>query len=329
MWDRWGAIHMLKPVLDGDPDAFLTSGDDEQLQRAWAKEQGLPEQLSLDEILLCQIEAHRTEVFYNLDPMRYGDDFLARLPGCVKRTVAWRAAPSKGGKFLRHDILVNNFPVLLQEYRDQGVRAEYFTPAYDPVMDEYAANADRPIDVIFVGGYSRHHTARSRMIEAVARLYPRFNIALHFDRSRVTMLADSPLGLVWPLRKHRRPAAVRHCAKGPLFGRELYAAYSKAKIVVNGAVDLKWTTRHRGNMRCWEALGCGAGMLTDAGIYPEGMTDGVTMVTYSDETEILGAIKTLLGQPARLQEIRSAGHKMIRSHYSKERQWTRFQEIVA
>src|SRR5690348_16671898 len=36
--DRFGALHFLQPVLDGEPDAFFTNGDDEILQRLWAAE---------------------------------------------------------------------------------------------------------------------------------------------------------------------------------------------------------------------------------------------------------------------------------------------------
>ncbi len=92
----YGGIHLLAPVLKGDDTAFFTYGDDEALQRTWAREMGMSTKMELADILLAQIELHRTEVFYNLDPMRYGSDFVRRLPECVKKTVAWRAAPSPG-----------------------------------------------------------------------------------------------------------------------------------------------------------------------------------------------------------------------------------------
>ena len=91
--DRYGASHILLPVDHRDPDAFFTNWDDEKLQRSWAREAGLGDKLSLEVILLAQIENHRAEVFYTIDPVRLGNTFLKRLPGCVKRTVAWRAAP--------------------------------------------------------------------------------------------------------------------------------------------------------------------------------------------------------------------------------------------
>src|ERR1035441_1961320 len=92
--DRFGALHFLQPVLDGNADAFFTNGDDDILQRQWARENGLRAETSLEDILLAQIEHHGTEVFDNLDPLRSPSPFVRRLPGCVKKTLCWRAAPS-------------------------------------------------------------------------------------------------------------------------------------------------------------------------------------------------------------------------------------------
>src|SRR4051812_8747918 len=69
--DRFGALHFLQPVLDESPDAFFTNGDDLTLQKYWARENGMPLSSTLEDILVAQIEHHRTEVFYNLDPIRY------------------------------------------------------------------------------------------------------------------------------------------------------------------------------------------------------------------------------------------------------------------
>src|SRR5690242_13553709 len=95
----------------------------------------------------------RTDVLYNIDPMRFGSAFLRRLPGSVKTSIAWRAAPSQGIDLGAYSLVVCNFPGILKRYADEGLRAAYFFPAHDPEMDPYAANQNRPIDVLFVGGY--------------------------------------------------------------------------------------------------------------------------------------------------------------------------------
>lgn len=324
--DRYGTLHFLKPVLDRAQDAFFTNGDDEVAQRAWARENGLQKQVDLDEILLAQIESHRTEVLYNLDPVRYGSAFLQRLPGSVKRTIAWRAAPSGRADFGAYDLLVCNFPSLLEDYRAKGWRADYFFPAHDPEMEAYAANDDRPIDILFVGGYSRHHSNRVALLEAVARMRETHSVVYHLERSRLTTLAETPLGWVGPMARHRRPAEIRAVCRPAIFGRELYAALSRAKIVLNGAVDM--AGRDRGNMRCWEATGCGAMLVSDEGDYPAGFENKVNMRNYSSSEDAVAIIKNAFAEPEKLKRIVSAGNLMVKQRYSKERQWDAFQALL-
>jgi glycosyl transferase family 1 len=324
--DRFGASHLLKPVLEREPMAFFTNGDDEVLQRLWASEHGLPDPISLEEILLAQLEEHQTEIFYNIDPMRYGSDFVKKLPGCVKTTIAWRAAPSPGADFSAYDAVVCNFPSIIRQYRARGWRAEYFSPAYDPEMDSYAANTDRPTDVLFVGTYSRHHLRRARMLDSVASLRHRFDVVFCLDRSRLTRLAESPIVRVLPLNSRRRPPDTSAVTHGPVFGRDLYARMASAKIVLNGAVDMAGVDR--GNMRCFEATGCGALMVSDKGDYPPGFVDHETMMLYETESEAVAVIEDALADPARSRRIAAQAHQMIGTHYSKTTQWKDFTALL-
>ena len=323
--DRYNALHYLLPILNGEPSGFVTNADDEILQRAWAAEKGLPRKSSPSDILLAQIEEHRTEVFYNLDPMRFGSDFIRRLPGTVRHSLAWRAAPSPGADFSAYSRVLNNFPSILDAYRKAGWAVEYFAPGHDPVMDHYAANEDRPIDILFVGGYTRHHRNRARILEGVAELAGQFNICYHLEQSRMTRLAESPLGILPSLAKHRRPDVIRHISAGPIFGLDLYAAIAKAKIVLNGAIDM--AGEDRGNMRCFEAMGAGALLVSDTGRYPEGM-DAETMVTYQSLDDLLPKLKKLIHNTQTSRDLASRGFQMMSRTYSKQRQWLGFQNIV-
>jgi hypothetical protein len=325
--DRFGAAHFLKPVLDGSPEVMFVNADDMTAQKMWARENRLPATADPATILRAQIEAHRTEVFYNLDPISFDGDFAGRLPASVRRSIAWRAAPiPKGVSLWGYDLILNNFPTILQGYRETGLRAEYFAPAHDPVMDGYR-EADRPVDVVFVGGFSRHHKKRTEFLTEIAGLAERRQVRMHLDRSRLTKLASTPLGLAGPLRNHRMPAAIQSVAAAPLFGLDLYKALSRAKIVVNGAIDMAGPDR--GNMRCWEGMGLGCALVSDAGKYPDGMVDGETLRLYKSPAEAVGLVEDLLAAPEALAALAARGREMIRSRYSKERQWTAFQELAA
>jgi Glycosyl transferases group 1 len=323
--DRFNGVHHLKPVIEFDKNCFFTSGDNAVLQGRWAKEAGLSADTPLQDILLAQIEDHRTEVFYNLDPVRLGNAFLKRLPRCVKKTIAWRAAPSGDALFLDHDLIVNNYPSLAARYREQGAKTAYFFPGHDPVMDAFAANVERPIDVLFIGGYSRHHLERAHSLEAVASLADENNVVFNLDVSRATRLAETPLGWAGPLRKLRRPAVIRHITQSPVFGLEMYKQISRAKTVINGKVDISGPDR--GNMRVWETLGCGAALVSDQGLYPSGMNDEKHFFVYTDTENLIANIMELLNDEDARKTRALAGHNMIKTLFSKDEQWKAFQNL--
>jgi Glycosyl transferases group 1 len=326
MEDRFGALHVLQPVLDGAPQAFFTNADDEVLQRLWARENGLPAKTTLVDILLAQIEQHRTEVFYNSDPIRYPSSFVRRLPGSVRTALCWRAVPSRKVDLTGYGAVLGNFPSISDFWRNQGCRAELFYPAYDPAMAEYGTG-DRPIDVLFVGGYSRHHRERAKTLEEVAALAEARNVAFHLDASRLTRLAESSLGRLLPLAKHRRPRVIAEIAQPPVFGRKLYELIGQSKVVLNGAIDI--AGRDRGNMRCFEAMGCGALLVSDAGNYPEGMENGVTIETYASPREAADVVSRCLDDWPRHASIAATGRTALAARYGKSRQWQDFLAIVA
>jgi glycosyl transferase family 1 len=320
--DRFGASHFLEPVLTADESAFFTNADDMVLQKMWAKEAGMVSNSSAEQILLSQIEHHRADVFYNLDPMRFQSDFVRKLPGCVKRSIAWRAAPSPGADFGAYDAVACNFPGILRTYSEKGWRARYFSPAHDPVLDEYASNEQRPIDVLFVGGFSRHHKRRAALLEAIASLSDAHAVVMHLDQSRLARFAMSPIGRLLPLAQHRMPPAVYKVSKPPLFGRDMYTALSRAKIVLNAAIDMAGPDR--GNMRCFEALGAGCVLLTDQGQYPAGMVDGETLVSYGDRDEAVSKTLELIEDSVLTRRISQSGNRMIRTSFSKPHQLRMF-----
>lgn len=324
--DRYGASHILLPVLCSDESAFLTVGNDEAFLQSWAIQEGMRANSDVEDVLLAQIEHHRAEVFYTTDPIRFGNAFLRRLPGCVRRTIAWRAAPSPHLDFFDYDLVISNFPSILADYRSRGARTAPFSPSHDPALDAEASRTDRPVDVLFVGGFSQYHRERALLLERVAALQDRFRIAFHLDGSRLSRLADTPLGLLPPLSRYRRPAAIRRLDRGSAFGRDLYHALGSAKIVLNGAIDM--AGKERGNMRCFEAMGAGCLMVSDDGIYPPGFEAGRNFLAYRTIDEAAGMIEGALRGWNGSGALASAGHDMIASQYSKARQWEAFQALV-
>jgi hypothetical protein len=147
------------------------------------------------------------------------------------------------------------------------------------------------------------------------------------DTSRLSKLAESFIGRLLPLQKHRSPRSIAAIAKAPVFGRDLYALLGQSKIVLNGAIDMAGPDR--GNMRCFEAFGCGALLLSDEGNYPDGMRNGETMLTYDGEESCLAQIERSLNGWDSVRGIADTGRKQIGEAYSKARQWSLFEAVVA
>jgi spore maturation protein CgeB len=82
-------------------------------------------------------------------------------------------------------------------------------------------------------------------------------------------------------------------------------------------------------MRCFEAMGCGALLLSDDGIYPEGMKDGDTMFTYKSPDQAAELALRILAKKIDGSIVAARGRKMVGDRYNKTLQWERFVEIIS
>lgn len=323
---RFLAPQILLPAFDGDPNFRFTVANDAVLQRQWAREKGLKTS-NPKEILRAQIEDHRTEVLYSLDPNTYDSSFLHSLPGCVKATVCWLASPINSADFSAYHLRLCNFPVFLQKWQSQGLRSFWFSPSHDPAMSHYGGSKARPIDICFVGQYSRLHTTRNRLLEFLSQLSDRFLISFRLMCPKWKRLSYRRfLNRVF-LPVPNLPKCLRAVSGPPVFGTEMYELFSQSKLVINAAIDL--AENYRGNMRCFEALGCGCAMLSDEGVYPDGLTPGTHFATFKDPDDAISRTEALLGAPTELQRLATAGRTFVEEDFSKERQWLIFQKLVA
>ena len=324
--DRYEATHILKPVYEDSRNCFFTVADDVSLQLSWAREKGLTS-TNLENILLAQIEEFQPDVLYQLDPILLPSSFVRRLPGCVKKVIAWRAAPLGGADLSAYDLIVSNFETLNAQWRSKGLRTAWFSPSWDPEMAAYATNIDRPVDVFFTGSYARTtgHDDRLAMLDAVTGLTDSYSIDLRLMYKKWGRLADKPI-IRWIPVPISLPKSLRGCTGKPVYGREMYEIISRSKILLNPATNIAGNIR--GNMRCWEALGCGSCMLGSAGHYPEGFIAGVNFESFTDTDDLIQKISNLLVDEERRKTIATNGAEMLARVWSKDRQWNDFNILV-
>ena len=123
--DHVEAAHVLLPVIKKCSDAFFTFGNAENLQRLWAKENGIPN-APLDEIIRAQIEDHGAEIFYDMAPGLRQKGFARSLPGTVKKRIAWSVTPTTSEQLTEFDLVLGNFSSSLQQYANSGCAVAYF-----------------------------------------------------------------------------------------------------------------------------------------------------------------------------------------------------------
>jgi spore maturation protein CgeB len=85
----------------------------------------------------------------------------------------------------------------------------------------------------------------------------------------------------------------------------------------------------RGNMRCFESMGCRGLLLSDEGVYPAGMIGGQTLVTYESPADLPVKLCKLFDAPEMMMGIAHAGHEMVTRQYSKQAQWSAFEALVS
>ena len=285
----------------------------------------MPRDFDAADVVLAQIEEHRSEVFYNISPLLYDSRFVRRLPGCVKHTICWRAAPVGNADLSGYELSVSNFQSMIDEWTRLGRKAAWFEPAHDPVAAEIARGTARDIDVAFVGTYSWLHGRRNLLLR-IAELAPALRVKFHFSLGRSARVANAlgPARALFP--KLALPESLRRVSHAPVYGRAMYELFGRSRIVINAAIDM--ASEFRGNMRCWEAMGCGALMVSDEGIYPPAMTPGRDFVTYGGADDAIAKITTILADYDRWRPVAAQGLATMETSYSKAAQWAAFERLV-
>lgn len=145
----------------------------------------------------------------------------------------------------RCDIIFSSFKFYVPKFAEIGVKCVYLPLAFEPSVLAGEQPA-RDIDISFVGGLGRdlYWKQGTDTMEAVAAA---FGSRFHWYGYGLEYLSqDSPL---------------RACYKGEAWGKTMYSIYQRSKVVVNRHGEI--TQGMTNNLRCYEATGCGALLVTE------------------------------------------------------------------
>jgi spore maturation protein CgeB len=164
-------------------------------------------------------------------------------------------------------------------------------------------------------------------LNLVIKYSDRLNIEIYINKSRLTKLTDH----IWLPKiienKFKISSDLNKALRPPVFGREAYEIFGNSKIIFNAGVDM--SGGEKGNMRCFESLGCGALLLSDYGAYPDGMVNGLTIKTYKNKIELKNFLDAIIGgEWQKYKEVSVRGHEMLKEIYSKEIQLEKFKDLI-
>lgn len=300
--------------------------NNEQLQRAWAREHGvavrhvsgsrwqlrmrrkivpwvsrLPDMRWMYEILAAQIRHYRPDVILNQVLDGIDGRFLREMKEHTRLLVGQFASPlPEDADMSMYDLFISSLPNFVDRFRRAGIASELNRLAFEPRILQAVPPEERIYPVSFVGSISRHHDERGKLIEGLCR---EFDIRI-FGQGVERLPENSPI------REHHG---------GPAWGQEMYRILGRSKIALNHHIAI--AGRYANNMRLYEATGMGAMLLTD---WKENLHEmfepGREVAAYRNHDECFEMIRHYLDREDERQAIASAGQeRTLREHTYKKR----------
>jgi glycosyltransferase involved in cell wall biosynthesis len=308
----WGSASLMGVEKEKlGHEYFVSISNSKYLQSKWAEEQSIELKQNTNwqiDILKKQIEFFDPDILYTVNPSWISKN-IDKLPD-VKLLAAWRAAPIGSREdYSCFDVGLSYAPVYIELMKKHGIpKVEHMDFSFDPEVKKRLdqMNLEKQNDICFVGRYGKMFKKRNKLLYDVYCKFKDSNkIAYH-------LLTEKRFcGLIPQL-----PWRMLNAVNGPVFLNELLEVFARSKIIINAHSDI--AGQYKGNMRVFEALGTGAFMLSDKGIYPEFLKDGEDFVSYENTNDLLDKIEYYLKNEDEREEIAKNGYETICKHYSTE-----------
>lgn len=286
----------------------------EPLQRAWARETGaeFPETGWQVRLPMAQVRRFRPDVLWIGSNFRYFGSWLRPVREYCGSVVAWTAAPLPAGLDLGGiDCILTSHENFVREFRSRGVRCERVLPCFETAILDALGDPPRDLPVSFVGSLSWAHMDRIRAMNRVAKETP-----LEIWTAAPKVLSRSAMRpAFWRARWAARDLIPR--SHSEVFGRAMYEVMLRSRLAVN--VHIGVAGGLAGNMRMFEATGCGALLLTEqAPNLAELFRPGEEVVSYDGTGDLIAKIRHYLARPDEAAQIAVAGQRRTLTGYSAE-----------
>jgi len=300
-------------------EAWDVYANNEPLQRAWAREHGLPLPPSrrrvwrlrrgfmpwrcttddtawFETAMLAQIEHYRPDVLINQNVFTISDRILRRARPAVGLMAVQHAATQlpEDQDWSVYDLAISSFPLTVDAFRRLGVPAEFHPLGFEPRLIRGIGERRRDVPVSFVGSLHPAHSSRTEWLEEVVRRQ-------RVDVWTATTGSLDPSSPVLPL------------VRGSAWGRAMYEVLASSRITLNHHGNVG---PYANNLRLFEATGMGALLITD---WKPNLSDyfdvGREVVAYRSSDECAEQIRYYLAHDDERITIASAGqNRTIAQH---------------
>ena len=303
----------------------------EPLQRKWAQEYGLKldwinrrpwrwwlskvrkknlKTVWMKKVLLAQIKEYRPDVLYVFSGVPVYASLLKKLKKHVPLVVCQWACPLSIPNYPFHcfDLILSSMPHLVEWFRSQGRRSEYFELAFDERVLQHVNTTASRSGVVFVGSIGRFQRQRLKLLEFLCRY---IDIDIYLPS----------------LRFVPEDSVIRNYYRGQAMGLEMYKVFAQAKIAIHAHMDL--AEEYANAKRLYEATGVGAMLITDK---KKNMDDlfkvGKEVVDYTDPNDCVKKIQYYLEHEQERAAIARAGQERTLREYTYKQRMVELLEIL-
>lgn len=259
-----------------------------QLQRQWAKENDFSGE---EPIWLEQIRRLKPDVVYS-HGLWLIDDETKPLVEDSCRLIAGQVG-CLVGSFEKHkyDVIFTSIVPYADRFIEAGTPAHCIPLAFDPRVLEQIRPQTRFRPLTYIGGINpAHHGSRQDVINAVAS---RFEIELLIDKN---------------------------------WGLDMFEIMAQSYITINRNADVE--TDYIGNMRIYEATGCGALLLTNDGLNMPELFEDDEVLKYNTPEEAVELVDYYLEHREEGELIAERGQKRTLTDHTYEQRMAEIADVL-
>jgi len=296
-------------------DVKLVIGNDAFLQNKWLAEHKISGSgLSKYDVVLRQVEEFAPDVFFMGSMFDYYGRFINRVSQTTKNIFAWISCPySERLDFSSIRCLISSNDLFVERFRVMGMNAELLRVAFDTEILS-ALDDKKTMDVCFIGGLSKKtHRSRVQGLELL--------LANGID------IKTFGYGLRRPFLPFGKPL-LWNSYGGELWGLEMYRTLNRSKLSLNFHIDVAQGIS--GNMRLFEATGCGTLLMTESAVNLDRLFQpGTEVVAYDNFSDLIEKVGYYLSHDTERERIAKAGQKACTERHSYDKRILDFEYILS